>query len=112
MTVILINFMFQDVYEPPPLDVGSISLLQLSYEGEIPYKLERLYPKAHILEGPVVNLRCAVKILTKLVAQNKTVEFSEQDFCKGAARYWSVMRKGKGHYLEEVREKVKAAVSL
>lgn len=54
--VILINFMFQDVYEPPPLEVGSISLLQLSYEGEIPYKLERLYPKAHILEGPVVNL--------------------------------------------------------
>ena len=99
-------------HEPPPLGVDSVGLLQLSYEDEKPYKLEKLDRKARSLEDPLVNLRCAVKILSKLVAQDKVVQFSGKDSYKGSPRYWSVMRKGAKHHLEEIRAKVTVAVGL
>lgn len=99
-------------HEPPPLGVDSVGLLQLSYEDEKPYGLEPLDRAAKSLEDPLVNLRCGVKILAKLVSTNKVVEFTGQKKYGGASRYWSVMRAGEKHHLEEIRASVKDALGL
>ena len=44
-------------HEPPPLGVDSVGLLQLSYEDEPIYRLEKLDRAAKSLEDPLVNLR-------------------------------------------------------
>jgi hypothetical protein len=97
-------------HEPPPLGVDSVGLLQLSYEDQDHYDLEHLDRQARRLEDPLVNLRCGVKILAKLVADNRVVERSEGKKYSGAARYWSVMRQG--HHLEDIKAKVRQALGL
>ncbi|MQA20923.1 transglycosylase SLT domain-containing protein [Rugamonas rivuli] len=99
-------------HEPPPLGIDSIGLLQLSYEDEGPYGLEPLSRQAHSLEDPLVNLRCGVTVLVKLLAHDHVVELTSGSTYKGAPRYWSVMRPGPKHHLEEIRTKVRTAVHL
>ena len=79
-------------HEPPPLGVDSVGLLQLSYEDEPNFHLEKLDRGVKSLEDPLVNLRCGVKIL------------------RGGARYWSVLRPG--HHLDEIRGAARNAVGL
>lgn len=90
-------------HEPPPLGVDSIGLLQLSYEDEAIYRLERLDRAKRSLEDPLVNLRCGVKILASLLTQDRMVAFSNGNSHRGGARYWSVLRPGLKHHLEEIK---------
>ena len=100
-----------DIYhEPAPLNVDSVGLLQLSYEDAKPYHLEPLDRTEKSLQDPLVNLRCAVTILATLVSQNKVVEYSSGKKFGGASRYWSVIRQG--HHVDEIRARVKDALSL
>jgi hypothetical protein len=83
--------------------VDSIGLVQLSYEDEPIYYLEHLDRDAKSLEDPLVNLRCGVKIMSTLVAKDGVVASSEGGTHRGGARYWSVLRAGAGHHLDEIR---------
>ncbi len=97
-------------HEPSPPGTDSVGLLQLSYEDAANYRLEPLDRAAKSLERPLVNLRCAVVILAKLVSKDKVVASSSGRQHSGGARYWSVLRKG--HHIVEIQAKVKNAVSL
>ena len=99
-------------HEPPPLNNDSIGLFQLSYSDEVPYKLEHLDPGAKSLEDPLVNLRCGVKIFATLVAKDKTVASSNGNEHRGAARYWSVLRTGSKHHLDDIKALTKKHVGL
>jgi hypothetical protein len=99
-------------HEPPPLGVDSVGLLQLSYEDQPNHKLEPLDREAKSLEDPLVNLRCGVKIMARLVSKDAVIASSEGNRHKGAARYWSVLRAGPRHHLDEIRERAKAQVGL
>ena len=99
-------------HEPPPLSNDSIGLLQLSYSDEVPYKLEPLDPGAKSLEDPLVNLRCGVKIFATLVAKYRTVASSNGNEHRGAARYWSVLRTGSKHHLDDIKALTKKHVGL
>jgi hypothetical protein len=96
--------------EPPPLGIDSVGLLQLSYEDEPIYHLEALNRKEKSLEDPLVNLRCAVKIMAKLASKDATVASSFGNQHKGAARYWSVLRTG--HHIDEIRAMTMSRVGL
>lgn len=91
-------------HEPPPLSDDSIGLLQLSYADGPAYGLEPLDPAAASLKDPLVNLRCAVKILATLVHKDQTVAWTGGTSHKGAARYWSVLWPNK--HLEDIRSRV------
>ena len=99
-------------HEPPPLGVDSVGLLQLSYEDEPIHNLEHLDRAEKSLEDPLVNLRCGVKILSGLVAKDGVVAATVAGKHRGAARYWSVLRAGDRHHLEEIRRMVRLAVGL
>ena len=99
-------------HEPPPLGVDSVGLLQLSYEDEPRYHLEHLDRNAKSLEDPLVNLRCGVKIMSTLVAKDAVIASSDGGKHRGGARYWSVLRAGAGHHLDEIRAAARAAVGL
>jgi Transglycosylase SLT domain len=100
-------------HEPPPLGVDSVGLLQLSYSDQKHYHLEPLDPSAKSLEDPLINIRCGVVILTKLISADRTVAGSSNGgLFKGAARYWSVIRGGPKHHLSEIRSQVAKAVGL
>ncbi len=99
-------------HEPPPLNNDSIGLLQLSYSDEVPCKLEPLDPGAKSLEDPLVNLRCGVKIFATLVAKDRTVASSNGNEHRGAARYWSVLRTGSKHHLDDIKALTKKHVGL
>jgi transglycosylase-like protein with SLT domain len=94
-------------HEPPPLGVDSVGLLQLSYEDEPIYKLEPLDRGRKTLEDPLVNLRCGVKILATLLTRDKVVAASAGTQHHGGARYWSVLRPGPKHHLEEIKSLVR-----
>jgi len=93
-------------HEPPPLGVDSVGLLQLSYEDQPVYHLEPLDRERKSLEDPLVNLRCGVTILAKLLARDKVVAASEPKHL-GGARYWSVLRSGPRHHLEDIKSLVR-----
>jgi Transglycosylase SLT domain len=87
------NWKPHEIYhEPPPLGIDSVGLLQLSYEDEQNYQLEKLDRVAKSLENPLVNLRCGVKILGTLISKDRVVASSENGTHRGGARYWSVLR--------------------
>lgn len=94
-------------HEPPPLSVDSVGLLQLSYEDEMPYHLEHLDRAAKDLEKPLVNIRCALKIFSDLLARDGTVTRLINQKHRGAAAYWSVIREGSGHHLADIKELTK-----
>jgi len=98
--------------EPAPLNVWSIGLLQLSYEDAGHYPLEPLSPAAKSLEDPLVNLRCAVVILARLLVRHGTVASSNGSTHKGGAAYWSVLRAGATHKLAEIKALTRKYVDL
>lgn len=105
------NWKPHEIYhEPPPLGVDSVGLLQLSYEDEPIYHLEKLDRAAKSLEDPLVNLRCATLILAALVSKDGVVASSNDEHHKGGARYWSVLRTG--HHIEEILSHANKAVGL
>src|SRR6185312_8476649 len=93
--------------EPPPLNVTSLGLLQLSYEDGAQYHLEPLDREHHALEDPLVNLRCAVAILAHLVAQDGVIAAGRGAQSRGAARYLAVLRDGKSHHLAQIKTMTK-----
>ncbi|HEU4885972.1 MAG TPA: transglycosylase SLT domain-containing protein, partial [Longimicrobium sp.] len=97
-------------HEPPPLGVDSVGLLQLSYEDQAGYKLEPLDRARKSLEDPLVNLRCAVKIMAKLVKKDGVVARGAKKQSRGAARYWSVLREG--HHVDEIKARVRQQLGL
>jgi Transglycosylase SLT domain len=97
-------------HEPPPLGIDSVGLLQLSYEDEPNYDLEPLDRARKSLEDPLVNLRCAVKIMAKLVKKDGVVARGAKEQPRGAARYWSVLREG--HHVDEIKARVKQQLGL
>lgn len=111
------NWNPHDVFhEPPPLGVDSVGLLQLSYEDQPVYSLEPLSRENKSLEDPLVNIRCGVKILARLVSKDKViakeiVSNGKKRF-QGAARYWSVLREGQAHHLSEIKALVRKATGL
>ena len=98
--------------EPPPLNVTSLGLLQLSYEDGAQYHLEPLDRAHHALEDPLVNLRCSVAILAHLVAQDGTIAAGHGGKSRGAARYWAVLRDGKSHHLVQIKTMTKRALGI
>ena len=104
-------------HEPPPLGVDSVGLLQLSYEDQPNYHLEPLNRAQKSLEDPLVNIRCGLVIMAHVVEKDGVVagEFTDAQQhkkYKGAARYWSVLREGPKHHLNEIKTLTKKAVGL
>lgn len=97
-------------HEPPPLGIDSVGLLQLSYEDQPNYKLEPLDRAKKSLEDPLVNLRCAVKIMAKLLTKDRVVASGAKKQSRGAARYWSVLREG--HHIDEIKARTKKELGL
>ena len=89
-------------HEPPPLGVDSIGLYQLSYEDGFSWCV--LDRANRSLEDPINNIRCAVPKMAKLIAKDRILTAgSTSANAMGLARYWSVMRLGAGHHLEDIR---------
>lgn len=78
--------------EKPPAN-DSVGLLQISYEDQSDYKLEPPDPEAKSLEDPLVNIRCAVRMIAHLLRQNGVVAGRSAGKWQGGARYWAVLRK-------------------
>jgi hypothetical protein len=90
---------------PEPID--SIGLFQISYENQTFYDLEPLDPSAKSLEDPLVNVRCAAKIMAYWVQRDKVIASGSQSSGRGGARYWSTLWPS-GH-LAEIRKIVRDA---
>ncbi|HEX6371320.1 MAG TPA: transglycosylase SLT domain-containing protein [Longimicrobium sp.] len=97
-------------HEPAPLNIDSVGLLQLSYEDQPNYKLEPLDRAKKSLEDPLVNLRCAVKIMARLVAKDRVVASGAKKQSRGAARYWSVLREG--HKVDQIKALTRTHLGL
>ena len=89
-------------HEPPPLGVDSVGLYQLSYEDGFSWcVLDRANAS---LEDPINNIRCAIPKMAKLIAKDRILTAGSTGAnAMGLARYWSVMRLGAGHHLEDIR---------
>lgn len=97
-------------HEPPPLGIDSVGLLQLSYEDQDNYGLEKIERSNKSLEDPLVNIRCGLTIFSHWVAKDNTVASGAGKQSRGAARYWSVMRSG--HHVDEIQARVKQSMGL
>lgn len=90
------SFNPSEVYhEPPPLGVDSIGLFQLSIESE--KTLCSLTSKEQ-LKDPIINIKCAVKVLYKWTARDKVLYGGKKGAWLGGSRYWSVLRTTSGSY--------------
>lgn len=96
--------------EPPPLNVTSLGLLQLSYEDASEYGLEPLDRERHELEDAAVNLRWGVAMLAHLVARDGTIAAGNGNASRGGARYWAVLRAGRKHRLAQIKAYVRRAL--
>lgn len=96
--------------EPAPLNIDSVGLLQLSYEDRWNYKLEPLDLEKKSLEDPLVNLRCGIVIMAKLLSKDHLVASGTGKQSRGAARYWSVLRTGTK--LNKIKAHVKKELGL
>lgn len=92
----------QIYHEPPPLGVDSVGLFQLSYEDGFTWCMLDRASKS--LEDPLNNIRCAVPKMARLVAKDKVLAGGSTNAnALGLARYWSVMRLGAGHHVDDIR---------
>jgi hypothetical protein len=90
-----------DVYhEPPPLNVDSVGLLQLSIQDGRNYHLTPPVSTENQLKNPDINLDWAVQILAHLLARDKVVASSANGKYRGGAAYWSVLRAG--HKVDQI----------
>lgn len=82
-------------YQEPGGNAGpgtlSVGLFQISYEDQLPYRLELLDRAAKTLQNPIVNIRCAVQMMNHLVNRDSAL-FSPGPSWLGLSRYWSTMR--------------------
>ncbi|MGC2697161.1 MAG: transglycosylase SLT domain-containing protein [Candidatus Angelobacter sp.] len=86
--------------------IDSVGLLQVSYENEGYYGLERLDRKADSLKDPLVNIRCGVRIFSVLVSRDAVIASGTGSSSRGAAKYWSTLRTD-GH-LSEIQRIVRS----
>ena len=88
--------------EPPPLNVDSVGLFQLSYEDGFSWCV--LDRSQDSLKDPLNNITCAVGEMARLVAKDGQVAAgSTSSNARGLARYWSVIRDGSGHHHDEIK---------
>jgi hypothetical protein len=80
-------------YEEDESINDSVGLFQISYADQQPYGLEPLDPKAKSLEDPLVNIRCAVKMMAHWLRKDGVVAGGSAGKWRGGARYWAVLRK-------------------
>jgi hypothetical protein len=93
--------------EPAPLNVDSVGLFQLSYEDRLTGCVVDRAVRS--LEDPLNNIRCAVPHMARFIAKDKVVTAgSTSANALGLARYWSVMRLGPAHKLEQIRAATRA----
>lgn len=87
--------------EPPPLNVASIGLFQLSYEDGFGWcSLDR---ETDSLKDPLNNIDCAVGAMASYVKRDGVVAAgSSHSNARGLSRYWSVIRDGSGHHKAEI----------
>lgn len=85
----------------------SVGLLQLSYENESAYGLERLDREGKSLEDPLVNIRCGVKILAVLVAKDGVIASGTGSSSRGGAKYWRPLWSDR--YLSQIQRMVRNA---
>lgn len=99
---------YESAYDPhnlyrEPFGQDSVGLLQLSYEDQATYGLEPLDRQARSLEDPLVNLRCGVKILARLIRRDGVIAAgSSLKNARGGARYWSTLWSGPRHHLADI----------
>lgn len=92
--------------EPAPLNYESLGLLQLSYEDQKAYPFCKLDRASKNLFNPLVNLKCGVGIMARLIAKDAVIAKGQGSSSRGLARYWSVMRENRK--LETIKQRVKA----
>lgn len=95
--------------EPPPLNVDSIGLLQLSYEDKAYAKFCDLSRQSNSLKNPIKNLECGVRIMAYWMKKDGFVTSKLQNV--GLGRYWSTMRPLKKGKPRESFTKIKAAMN-
>lgn len=71
--------------------VISRGLFQISLGSAKGYKCEGI-EKPSDLHDPQKNINCAVKIMSKLVVENKRLSGKQNGSWQGGARYWSTLR--------------------
>lgn len=87
--------------EPPPLNVASVGLFQLSYEDGFGWC--NLDLASESLKDPVTNIDCAVGAMASYVKRDAVVASgSKHSDARGLSRYWSVIRDGSGHFKSEI----------
>ncbi|HEY3899129.1 MAG TPA: transglycosylase SLT domain-containing protein [Chthoniobacter sp.] len=100
-----------DVYhEPPPLNVDSVGLLQLSVQDGGNYHLTPPVVGEDKLKDPAINLEWAVQILARLLSRDKVVASSANGKYRGGAGYWSVLRAG--HKVDQIISLVRQNVPV
>ncbi len=94
--------------EPPPLNVDSVGLFQLSYEDGFSWcVLDRAQDS---LKDPLNNITCAVGEMARLVAKDGQIAAgSSGSNARGLAHYWSVIRDGSGHHKDEIKAATQGA---
>jgi hypothetical protein len=95
--------------EPPPLNVDSIGLLQLSYEDKGYAKFCDLSRKTNSLKNPIKNLECGVRIMAYWLKKDGQITSKAKNI--GLARYWAVMRPLKKGAPRESFTKIKSAMN-
>jgi len=96
--------------EPPPLNVNSVGLLQLSTQDENNYHLTPHASSEEQLKDPLLNLEWGVSIFAHLLRRDGIVASGTGNASRGAARYWSVLRTG--HKVDLIKGLTKTNVGL
>ncbi|HMS95276.1 MAG TPA: transglycosylase SLT domain-containing protein [Tabrizicola sp.] len=93
--------------EPPPLNVASVGLFQLSYEDGFGWCSLDLASES--LKDPLNNIDCAVGAMARYVKRDGVVAAgSSSGDARGLARYWSVIRDGSTHFKAEIMAATRA----
>lgn len=93
--------------EPPPLNVASVGLFQLSYEDGFGWCSLDLASES--LKEPLNNIDCAVGAMARYVKRDGLVAAgSKSSDARGLARYWSVIRDGSTHFKAEIMAATRA----
>jgi hypothetical protein len=96
--------------EPPPLNVNSVGLLQLSQQDQNNYQVTPHVNSEEQLKDPLLNLQWGVSIFAHLLERDRVVASGTGNSSRGAARYWSVLRVG--HKISAIAAITKANVGL
>lgn len=89
-------------HEPPPLNIDSLGLFQLSYTDG--FKWCSLDKSKNSLLDPINNINCTIPELAMLMQKDSVVTSRVKPW-KGGSRYWSTLRPPK---LDSIMGKVRA----